>query len=657
MTPGMHSFSIAFCATCLTLFAACSGMQGDDDDATSADIGLHEPTPTLQPVETPTPDTSTPTESTPTGVATPTPEPETEPTPTAAPAPSPTPLPESTPTPVVDTDQDGFPALADCDDADPTVYPGADEPCDGIDNDCDGKIDEDSDTDSDGFTSCNGDCDDADPTVYPGADEPCDGIDNDCDGKTDEDSDTDGDGVTTCGGDCDDGAATVYPGALEIPYDGIDQDCDGADLSDIDQDGYAGGPEGTDCDDDDPGVHPGAEEIPYDGIDQDCDGADPTDLDGDGYAGGPEGTDCNDSDPSINPGAEEIPYDGIDQDCDDSDLPDIDGDGYGGGENGPDCADDDPSIHPDAEEIPYDGIDQDCDGQDYIDVDGDGYAGGGVGDDCDDQDPDINPGADEVCDGVDNNCDEQVDEGVLSTWYPDADGDGFGDPGLAVDACAQPEGMVAEGRDCDDTDPGVYPGVASTCPGFSCQDLLTTGAADISGEYWIVLGDETVLTYCDFSPLEDAWTLVFSDDFENGVEPGWSFQATYACDGWSTILGGFGNIAEGEMGIDIDLSDIPHDAVRVQVQYIKLDSWDAEWGYVFVDDQTIWEAKLYYYEGSQVCGWNRTAWPEGAYDDRHDIDVTLAHDADTLHFAASADLDQKSTDESFGIDNVMIWVR
>ena len=47
-----------------------------------------------------------------------------------------------------------------------------------------------------------------------------------------------------------------------------------------------------------------------------------------------------------------------------------------------------------------------------IDSDGDGYA---TDEDCDDEDASVNPGATEVCDGVDNNCDDVVDEGVLDT--------------------------------------------------------------------------------------------------------------------------------------------------------------------------------------------------------------------------------------------------
>ena len=127
----------------------------------------------------------------------------------------------------------------DCDDASAESYPGADEICDGIDNDCDEDIPEDerTDEDEDGALAC-ADCDDDDADSFPGADELCDGIDNDCDGDVPADeADDDGDAYRVCDGDCDDDDAAIHPLALEI-CDGIDANCDGfADDGDLDGSG------------------------------------------------------------------------------------------------------------------------------------------------------------------------------------------------------------------------------------------------------------------------------------------------------------------------------------------------------------------------------------------------------------------------------------
>ena len=197
-----------------------------------------------------------------------------------------------------DTDGDLWATCAgDCDDSDVSVNPGAGEVCgDGLDNDCNGFVD-DKDVDSDGFldSDCGGsDCDDLDSAVHPGAAEVCDGKDSDCDGvkrpgELDEDGDgnpycagdcddtdpmihgldIDGDGTSACQGDCDDGDATIGPFAQEA-CDGIDNTCDGVlRPGDVDEDGDGVMSCAGDCDDTDPDVFPGNAET-CDGKDNDC---------------------------------------------------------------------------------------------------------------------------------------------------------------------------------------------------------------------------------------------------------------------------------------------------------------------------------------------------------------------------------------------------
>ena len=132
--------------------------------------------------------------------------------------------------PAIDDDGDGFTEnQGDCDDSDPSINPIADEVENGIDDDCNGQIDE-GDDDGDGFTEGQGDCDDNDPSVYPGAPESANGIDDDCDTIVDEETinyDDDGDGQTENQGDCDDGDASIYLGAVEICGNGKDDNCNG----------------------------------------------------------------------------------------------------------------------------------------------------------------------------------------------------------------------------------------------------------------------------------------------------------------------------------------------------------------------------------------------------------------------------------------------
>ena len=243
--------------------------------------------------------------------------------------------------------------------------------CDGTDNDCDGRTDEDFNfTDfngtvreigqvcgtgvcADGRVVCLGSAGATCDSSYLATAENCgsgsgNGRDDDCDGQTDEDcavADMDGDGVRPEDGDCNDYDAAFYPGATEPccpasyvnPADAIeacDRDCSGGyttcDPADLDSDGYPNPspiPAMRDCDDSNPSVHPGAPEVCDDGIDNDCLGdgdlhccyADsepgcvgPFDSDGDHYVGA---MDCNDNFDGVNPGAIEV-CDFVDNDCD-----------------------------------------------------------------------------------------------------------------------------------------------------------------------------------------------------------------------------------------------------------------------------------------------------------------------------------------------------
>jgi hypothetical protein len=331
-----------------------------------------------------------------------------------------------------DVDGDGYDGVAglgpDCDDTEPLVHPARLDVANGIDDDCDGQVDEATahrDDDGDGVAEAGGDCDDADATSFPAAPERCDGVDNDCDGQFDEGTDCfddDGDGYSEGDGDCDDASASVRPGAVEVNDNGVDDDCNGvtdqAVQVDEDGDGYADF--AGDCDDTNPALGPHMAELPN-LIDDDCNGRvdDQTDYgddDGDGWS--EVLGDCHDGADDVYPGAVEV-IDGWDQDCngvidDVGPWADRDGDGWAA-EQG-DCNDSDAAVAPGAPERPN-GADDDCDGvvdERLDDLDGDGFGA----DDCDDAQGWANPAAVEACDGFDNNCDGAVDEGCPDSAGP-----------------------------------------------------------------------------------------------------------------------------------------------------------------------------------------------------------------------------------------------
>jgi hypothetical protein len=316
-----------------------------------------------------------------------------------------------------DNDQSGD--WDDCAPLNKEIYPGAEEICNALDDDCDSLVDEgfvdsdfdalsdcvDPDDDNDGFLD-EEDCLPGDASAFPGAPELCDGVDNNCNDVADESYlDTDDDGIADC----------------------VDEDLDG--------DGVENGVDNCPTQ-----VNPGQGDSDGDGTGDLCD----PDTDGDGI---PDGVDTC---PALfNPGQHDLDSDGLGDLCD----LDIDGDGL-------DNQDDNcPLVANLAQE------DQDEDGTgDACDLDGDGD-GSPDSKDCAPLDPYVFPEAEEVCDGSDNNCNGAFDEG-----FADHDLDGFKD---CVDPDDDGDGYK-DTADCEPLLPAINPGAKETCNGLDddCNDVV-----------------------------------------------------------------------------------------------------------------------------------------------------------------------------------------
>ena len=386
-----------------------------------------------------------------------------------------------------DNDNDGFDSTVDCDDNDPQVTVGplwfADTDNDGFG---DPNFSMNACTQPQGYANNDLDCDDTNFNVKPTGIEVCNGIDDDCDGSIDEFAND---------------ALTWYR----------DADNDGfGDLTNIlvsctQPEGYVS--DFNDCNDSEPGLNPNT--IWYADIDQDGYGnpnnsLTACDLSNAGYV--LNDLDCNDNVGAINPGALDV-CDGFDNDCDgqvdnDSSLwptwyADTDNDGFGDA-NAPTNA----CIQPV------------------------GYVSNDL--DCDDTDFDVKPTGTEVCNGIDDDCDGQIDEFATDalTWYRDADGDGFGDLNDIEVSCTQPQGYVSDDSDCDDTDASINPN--------------TVWYADVDQDGFG--NGNNSLTGCDLSNAGYVLNAGDCNDNAGTINP----NAAEICDG-------FDNDCDGSIDEDFDL--------------------------------------------------------------------------------------------------------
>jgi hypothetical protein len=267
------------------------------------------------------------------------------------------------------------------------------------------------------------------------------------------------------------------------------------------------------------------------------------DADGDGFGDAttlistcaqPQGyvsdnTDCDDNDATVNTAATEV-CNHIDDDCNgliddgitfNTYYADNDGDSFGDANNSidecaqpsgyvtnnTDCNDNNVNQNAASAEI-CNGEDDDCDGtidnglvflDYYADGDGDGFGSGDVtsscvdlgagytdnSTDCDDANGGVYPGAEELCNSIDDNCDGQTDDGTLTVFFIDNDGDTYGNPSVSILACIQPDGYTPDDNDCNDNDANINPaaediadnGIDENCDGEIDNSIFELNAS------------------------------------------------------------------------------------------------------------------------------------------------------------------------------------
>ncbi len=492
----------------------------------------------------------------------------------------------------VDADGDGHTADVDCDDTEAGVNPEAEEVCNGVDDNCDEIIDTDAvdaplwyaDADGDGYG-------DAEVTELA------------CEAPSDFVADAT---------DCDDAAVTVSPGGEEV-CDGIDNDCNTL----IDESSA------TDA-------------LPW-YADQDGDGfGDPNAVElacetpGTGYLS--DNTDCDDAASGVFPGAEET-CDGVDNNCDsfvDEDAAtdaltfyaDADADGYGDSASTLDNCD---AVAPS------------------------GYVASS--DDCDDQATAVNPGATEVCDALDTDEDcsgaaDDNDPGVTGTtmWYPDADGDGFGDDTDAGQAlCEQPSGTVSDNTDCND-DPNnggadQYPGNTDIPQNGIDEDC--SGSDALNGVSDLTTGD-LVITEVMADPLavnnsDGEWFEIYNATADDVDLDGLVVSSTISTPTSFTVSGTVSLASGGYVVFGNNADAATNGGVTVDYEYVSSFSNLVNGG----DDLTLNNGSIDIDSVSWECGGFRSA-PGAAM--ALDVSLLTATDNDIYDSWCDADTDIGSGD-------------
>jgi len=198
----------------------------------------------------------------------------------------------------------------------------------------------------------------------------------------------------------------------------------------------------------------------------------------------------------------------------------------------------------------------------------------------------------------------------------------------------------------------------------SCLELLELGQT-ADGYYWIdPTGSDPTWVYCNQTTDGGGWTRVASEDFNSGTPTGWTFNGVSlttltTCGSYGQILGGYNVLANGYALKTYTWPPIPHTQARLGISYIKIDSWDGESGYVNftegADDPatgTYW-TQAFGNTVNQICGSANSGWTEASVR----VALTIPHTSTAANVRASSTVNQAADDESWGLDDVVIWIR
>jgi len=174
-------------------------------------------------------------------------------------------------------------------------------------------------------------------------------------------------------------------------------------------------------------------------------------------------------------------------------------------------------------------------------------------------------------------------------------------------------------------------------------------------------------TACDMQ--NGGWTRVAHEDFDSGATSGWSYNGSAlstitTCGGFGHILGGYNVLAAGAALKSYTWAPvIAHTQARLDLEFVQIDSWDSENAYINFTEPSVnpdpstgayWHGKnLSPSGGTETCGATNPGWVENLIP----VTITIGHTTQEAVVRGYTDLSSAPNDESWGLDDVEVWIR
>ncbi|MEF2174854.1 MAG: fibrinogen-like YCDxxxxGGGW domain-containing protein, partial [Candidatus Absconditabacteria bacterium] len=189
----------------------------------------------------------------------------------------------------------------------------------------------------------------------------------------------------------------------------------------------------------------------------------------------------------------------------------------------------------------------------------------------------------------------------------------------------------------------------------SCSETLSQNPDSMNGMYWIDPdlegGNLPVEVYCDMG--NGGWTRVQYENFETGSTSGWTNNRLTRCSSYGYILGGYGVLGRVNNSKTYNLKGVPHTQVKATMNYMFIDSWDGERGDVYLGGTRIFSMNMDTHTNrmKNFCGWSSER------DTSRGVSGIISHTGDSVEVRGYSTLNESTGNESWGLDNVAVWVK